>query len=124
MKTDPCANSVDPDETARNAVSSGSTPFAILFFVVYFLTEFPFSIIGHVQIQGWKSLLQKLMGESLICLLASIQSFCFPLNYLYLLNCFSLEVGLVNPFMLSGLFYLNSSDRSISIRKVSVNFLS
>ena len=39
-KTDTCADSVDPDETA---VSSGSTLFAIPFFFLFYFTQKPLS---------------------------------------------------------------------------------
>ena len=51
---------IDPDETAHNELSSGSTMFAILF---WFLTENPNWNNGNGQIQTWKSPLPKLRDE-------------------------------------------------------------
>ena len=56
-KTDPCANSVDPDETARHEPSHQDLhclPFRFRFY-----TETPICFSGHVQIQGWNSPLEK-----------------------------------------------------------------
>ena len=48
--------------------------FFVFFFVVFFLlyTEVPISIIGHVQMQGWKTPLQALRDERVDLLLPCI----------------------------------------------------
>ena len=60
-KTDICANSIDPDETAHNEPSHQDLHF--LSFCFSFLTETHICTSAHVQIQGWKSPLQKLRDE-------------------------------------------------------------
>ena len=60
-QTSTCANSVDPDETARHEPSH--LDIHRLSFSFRFLTETPIYISGQVQIQEWKYPLHKLRSE-------------------------------------------------------------
>ena len=59
-KTDTCINSVDPDETARLIWI-----YTVCHYVFDFRLKSLFAFSGHVQIQGWKSRLQKFEDERL-----------------------------------------------------------
>ena len=81
-QTSTCANSVDPDETARHEPSHQDLQ-CLSFFFFRFLTETPVYISGQVQFQEWKCPLQKLRSERI-----KLWQACFRKQF-YLTRLFS-----------------------------------
>ena len=80
------ANSVDPDETARNI----RIHTVCHSFCYWLLTETPIYNNGYVQIQRWKSPFQKLRYERVKHALSRItDSIYLIFSYLFIIACFA-----------------------------------